>query len=169
MKTESKIKKWISSLKSKKHLELVIAVIAVVIMLVLYFSTRAGSASKTETVADLYLSDYCAKTERQLVEALEAMKGVGKVKAVVSWESGVEKVIAYATSNSGNSVTTTPIVIQSQGISSPIVLKELYPKALGVIIICQGGNNIAVKLDVMNAVSALLNISQNKVNVYAMK
>ena len=154
MKTESKIKKWISSLKSKKHLELVIAVIAVVIMLVLYFSTRAGSASKTE---------------RQLVEALEAMKGVGKVKAVVSWESGVEKVIAYATSNSGNSVTTTPIVIQSQGISSPIVLKELYPKALGVIIICQGGNNIAVKLDVMNAVSALLNISQNKVNVYAMK
>ena len=103
------------------------------------------------------------------MSALEAMKGVGKVKVVVNWESGVEKIIAYATSNSGNNVTTTPTIIQSQGTSSPIVLKEVYPKALGVIIICQGGNNIAVKLDVMNAVSVLLDIPQNKINVYPMK
>ncbi len=169
MKAESKIKQFIASLKSKKHLEIIIAVIAVAIMLVIYFSARASGAKTPVSDATTVSADYCGKTESELVSALEAMKGVGKVKVVVNWESGVEKIIAYATSNSGNNVTTTPTIIQSQGTSSPIVLKEVYPKALGVIIICQGGNNIAVKLDVMNAVSVLLDIPQNKINVYPMK
>ncbi len=169
MKDESKIKKFIAALKAKKHLEIIIAVAAVSVMLILYFSTKIGTSEKKETLDYTAVSDYCERTKNEMVSALEAMKGVGKVKAVISWESSVEKVIAYATSNSGNNVTTTPTIIQSQGVSSPIVLKELYPKALGVIIICQGGNNVAVKLDVINAVSALLDISQTKVNVYAMK
>lgn len=169
MKTESKIKQFIASLKTKKHLEIIIAVIAVAVMLIIYFSARANDAKTSNSDAPTVSADYCGKTERELVSALEAMKGVGKVKVVVNWESSVEKIIAYATSNSGNNVTTTPTVIQIQGASSPIILKEVYPKALGVIIICQGGNNIAVKLDIMNAVSVLLDIPQNKINVYAMK
>lgn len=171
MKNESKIKKWIQSLKDKKRLEIVIAVVAVVLMLVLYFSSRKSptvSASANDNFA-VSASDYCQRTEKELATALEAMKGVGKVNVVIHWESGVERIIAYATSSSGNNVSTTPTIISSQGASSPIVLKELYPKAVGVIIICQGGDNIAVKLDVINAVSVLLDVSQNKVNVYAMK
>ncbi|MCI8413199.1 MAG: hypothetical protein HFE47_03790 [Clostridia bacterium] len=171
MSNESKIKKIIRSLKEKKHWEIAIAVIAVVVMLVLYFSTKAGQGKRDTPVASptVTTNDYCRKTEQELVSALESMRGVGNVKAVVNWESSVERVIAYATSNSGNNITTTPTIITSQGSSSPIVLKELYPKALGVIIICQGGDNVAVKLDIINAVSVLLDISQNKVNVYAMK
>lgn len=168
MSNESKIKKFFKSIKEKKHIEIIIAVIAVVIMLVLYFSTKLP-ATKKEKTPSVAASNYCEKMEQELIGTLEAMKGVGKVKAVISWESGVETVIAYATSNSGGNITTTPIIITSQGSSSPIVLKELYPKALGVIVICQGGDSVAVKLDIMNAVSAFLDISQNKVNVYAMK
>ena len=166
MSGDSKLKRFIASLKEKKHIEIVIAVLAVAVMLALYFSTKVGTTKVTQEIST---SRYCEKVEEELVSALESMKGVGKVKAVVNWESGVETVIAYATSSSSGGVTTTPTLVQSQGSSSPIVLKEIYPKALGVVIICQGGNNTAVKLDVMNAVSVLLGISQNKVNVYAMK
>ena len=168
--SSAKIKGFFAKLKSKKHFETVIAIIAVVVMLVLYFSVKTGSNKSTHTTAPTtVMSDYCERTEQKLVAALESMQGVGKVRTVISWESGVEKVIAYATNSSGNNVTTTPTIIQSQGSSGPIVLKELYPKALGVIIICQGGNNVAVKLDVMRAVSVLLDISQNKINVYPMQ
>lgn len=168
MKNESKLKKFIASIKSKKHLEVWIAVIAVVLMLVLYFSARGGKTQKT-VAATSSSQDYCKKTEAELVTALEAMQGVGKVKAVISWESGVEKIIAYATNSSGSNISTTPTVIQQNGQSAPIVLKELYPKALGVVIICQGGNNVAIQLDVIRAVSVMLDIEQSKVNVYAMK
>lgn len=169
MNNESKIKKLIASLKAKKHLEIIIAVIAVAVMLILYFSTKFTSASAKTNTEPVSVSDYCERTQSELTAALSAMKGVGKTKVVINWESGVEQVIAYATSTSGDNITTTPTIIQSQGSSSPIVLKELHPKALGVIIICEGGDNVAVKLDVINAVSALLDIAQNKVNVYAMK
>lgn len=169
MNKESKLKKFIASIRAKKHWEIVVAVVAVCVMLILYFSTKIGSSDAEEPAASATLGDYCTKTERELVTALEAMQGVGKVRAVICWESSVEKIIAYATSNSGSNITTTPTIIQSQGSSSPIVLKEVYPKALGVIIICQGGNNVAIKMDIMNAVATLLDISQNKVNVYAMK
>ena len=168
--SSAKIKGFFAKLKSKKHFETVVAVIAVVVMLVLYFSVKTGtSKSTTPSAAAVPVTDYCERTEQKLVAALEAMQGVGKVKTVISWESGVETVIAYATNSAGGNITTTPTVVQTQGSSGPIVLKELYPKALGVIIICQGGNNVAVKLDVMRAVSALLDISQNKINVYPMK
>lgn len=169
MSANSKIKEIIAKLKNKKQLEIIIAVVAVVVMLALYFSTKSGCSQKAPTVSETTKTDYCERMESEMVKALGAMKGVGKVSVVISWESGVETVIAYATNSSGNNVTTTPTIIQSQGSSSPIVLKELYPKALGVIIICEGGNEIAVKLDVMNAVSGLLDIPQSKVNVYAMK
>ncbi len=169
MSSDSKIKKIFASLKEKKSIEVIVAVIAVVLMLVLYFSAKSSSSAKSENKQVAAVNDYCARTEAELATALKAMKGVGNTKVMISWESGVETVIAYATSNSGNNITTTPTIIQSQGSSSPIVLKELYPKALGVIIICQGGNNIAVKLDIMNAVSVLLDIPQSKINVYAMK
>lgn len=170
MSGDSKFKKFIASIKAKKHWEIVIAVVAVVVMLCLYFSTKFGSDKSTEDKAPaINVSDYCNKTQTELTEALESMKGVGKTKAVISWESGVESVIAYATNTSGSSTTTTPTIIQSQGSSSPIVLKTLYPKALGVIIICQGGDNVAIKLDIMNMVSVMLDIPQTKVNVYAMK
>ncbi len=169
MNSESKIKKFFASIKAKKHWEIVIAVIAVVVMLVLYFSAGKKNTTKANADETVATSDYCERMERELSEALAAMQGVGKVKVVVNWESSVERVIAYATSISGGNTTTTPTIIQSQGTSAPIVLKELYPKALGVLIICQGGSNVAVKLDIVNATSTMLGIAQSKVNVYAMK
>lgn len=167
MSSESKLKKLITSLKTKKHWEIVVAVVAVVVMLALYFSARAGKS--TDSVAESAEPGYCKKTEQDLTAALEAMKGVGKVKVAIHWESGVEKIIAYATSTSGNTINTTPTIVQSGGTSAPVVLKEVYPKALGVVIICQGGTDVAVKMNVIQAVSSLLGISPNSVNVYAMK
>ena len=168
MKPESKIKKFFASLKQKKNLEILIALIAVVILLIVYFSSKISSGKK-EQEDTVQHETYCEKTENSIVSALKSMQGVGKVKIAVNWECGVEKIIAYSTSGNGNNVNTTPTVIQSQGSSSPIILKEVYPKALGVVIICEGGNDIAVKLNVINAVSTLLDIPPNKVNVYAMK
>ena len=37
----------------------------------------------------------------------------------------------------------------------------------GVIIICDGGNNIAVKMKLISAVAAYFGISENKINVLA--
>lgn len=165
-----KIKAFFAKLKGKKHLEIVIAAVAVALMLVLYFSVKTGRKSgSTVASAQTVSSDYCTQTEKNLLAALENMQGVGKVRVAIAWASGVEKVIAYATNIAGENTSTTPTVVSVQGGSAPIVLKEIYPKALGAVVVCQGGNNVAVKLDVLKAVSVLLDISQNKIDVFPMR
>ena len=40
------------------------------------------------------------------------------------------------------------------------------PKAVGVLVVCDGGGNTKVKLDVIYAVSTLLDLSIEKIMVY---
>lgn len=168
MGENSKIKKWFAAIKAKKHFEIVVAVLAVALMLVLYFSSKSGGRAsvKAETPTR---ADYCERMERELGDAIAKIKGVGESETVVRWESSVETIIAYSTSTSGNSVTTTPTIVTEQGAGAPIVLKELYPKALGVLVICKGGSDVATQLRIKDAVSVLLGISPESVAVYAMQ
>lgn len=168
MNEESKFKKFIAKIKRTKHIEIIVAVVAVLIMLLVYFSTKVNFSSKANEDTTTKIQSYCEKIERELTETLSVMKGVGKTKIVINWESSVEKLIAYITNNSPNSSTSTPSIIQSGGSQSPIVLKEIYPKAVGVIIVCVGGDDVKTKINVINAVSVLLNITPEKINVYAM-
>lgn len=169
-----KVSSALKKIKSIKNIEIIVAVIAVVVMLVIYFSTKIniGSSSTNKNDKDSLkqqLDNYCTRMEVQLTTTISSIKGAGETKIIINWESSVEIVIAYITSTGSNSSTSAPQVIQNNGNSEPIVLKELYPKALGVIIVCQGGNNVSVKLDIINAVSTLLNITPDKICVYAME
>ena len=167
----SKVSKAFGKLKKIKHIEIIIAIVAVIIMLFIYFGAKVSSKSEknAQTAQNAVATDYCRQMETNLEEALGGITGVGKLKLVINWESSVESVIAYITNNSGNSSTSTPQIIQGTSGGKPIVLKEIYPKALGVIIVCEGGGNVSTKLDIINAVSVLLNITPDKISVYAMK
>ena len=170
MSKDGKVSKIFDKFKKIKHIEIIIAVIAVIIMLFIYFGAKFGTGADKSTASEqLSASDYCNQMISDLEEALGGIAGVGKLKLVINWESSVESVIAYITNNGTNSSTSTPQIIQSTGGGKPIVLKEIYPKALGVIIVCEGGGNVSTKLDIINAVSVLLNITPDKISVYAMK
>lgn len=170
MAKESKVNTIVAKIKKIKHIELIIAGIAIIIMLVIYFSTVLFPTNKTDNKTNVNSrEDYCTKIEKDLTRALSKMTGAGEVEVVINWESSVESIIAYITNSGNNSVTSTPQIIQGNGVSGPIILKELYPKAIGVIIICKGGDDVKVKLDIITAVSVLLDITQDKINVYGIR
>jgi len=165
-------------LKKVKHIELYIAGIAVVVMLAIYFGSQpfaqgasvSGSspAKNTQQAAASAKEDYCARMERELAETLSKMDGAGETRVIINWESGVEAVIAYITNASQNGTSASPQVITGGGSQSPIVLKEIYPKAVGVVVMTQGGAVVKVKLDIINAVSVLLDIKPDKIQVLTM-
>ncbi len=168
-KKDSKLKNIFDKIKSIKHIEIIIAVIAVLIMLIIYFSSFAASSSKKkDTAVSTQSSDYCARMKQDITKAVADMCGSSPT-VVINWDGGVESIIAYITSTSANGSTSSPQIITSQGTSSPIILKEIYPKALGVIVICQGGDNVKIKLDIISAISVLLDISPEKINVFPAK
>lgn len=166
MSEQSFLSRLVQKIKSKKHIEIIIAVIAVAIMLVLYFSVKTGDKSETATAAGV--DTYCEKMETQLADVIGSISGAGKTKIIVNWESSTEAQIAYVTQTSGSNITSTPQLITSQGSSGPVIIKEIYPKAKGVIVVCEGGGNVKIKLDIITAVSTLLDITSDKINVYAM-
>lgn len=153
--------KIISKLKEMKHKELIIAVVAVVIMLAIYFSSFKQSG---DVEAEIVASDYCSQKQQEIQSAVSGIEGVGKTKVVINWESGVEIVTAQNVTINGSSSTTQ--IIQNSG--EPIVVKEIYPKAVGVLIVCEGGNNAKVKVDIIMAIATLMDISTDKVLVFEM-
>ncbi len=154
--------KLINRLKEIKHKEIILAIAAVVIMLFIYFSSFFSPQSDTKSVN--YSEDYCAAMQNKIKEAVSKMEGVGKTEVVINWSSGVEIVTAQNTTVNGNS--TSSQVVQSSG--GPIVLKEIYPRAIGVLIICEGGNNAKIKVDIIMAISTLMDITAEKVLVFGM-
>lgn len=166
MNENSKIAKLIKKVKAIKHIEIIIAVVAIGIMLVLYFSSKI-IVSNPDTNDSTAKANYCEEIEKKLTKTLSGVKGAGAVTVIINWESSIESIIAYITNNSSNSSSQTPQLIPGDG--KPIILKELYPSPIGVIITCQGGDSVKVRLDLMNAVSNFLGITPEKVNVLTMK
>lgn len=146
-----------------KHKEIIIAVIAVAVMLIIYFSSMGGSSAANEEETR---ADYCAKMETEVKDAVRVLSGDKNANVIINWESGIEAVIAYTVSTNKDSSVSTPVVGTG---SKPIVLKEVYPKALGVAVVVKGGGAVKTKLDIMNMVSVLLDISPEKIAVYAKK
>lgn len=156
------IRSTFGKLKGK---ELWIAIIAVVIMLAIYFSTMSCSSDKPATT-ERAESNYCTDMRDELRSAIVNLTGDKNASVVISWESSVEIVTAQQTSSTSTSSSSSTQVINNSGESHPIVIKEIYPQALGVIVVCKGGNDAAVKVKITLAVATLLNISSEKVLVY---
>ncbi len=150
--------KLIAKIKAFKHKEIALAVIAVLVMLLIYFSTFAP---KKESDATSSAENYCSAMCKSIEAAVERM-GAGNAEVVIAWSSSVEIVVEKNLTTNGSS--SSEQVAQSGG--SPIVLKEIYPRAIGVMIVCKGGNNAKVRIDIIMAVSTLLDISAEKVLVF---
>ena len=52
---------------------------------------------------------------------------------------------------------------------SGVVLKTTEPEVRGVIVVCDGGDNAAVKKGITSAVRAALSVDSNKITVLKMK
>lgn len=138
-----RLKKIFNHIKGIRHIEIVIAIIAVLIMLFVYFSSNSCSASSEKTGISGSDSeyDYCAEVVRELETKLSEVDGVGEVVVLVSWKDSMGEDNGIQNSN--------------------------FPIPEGVIIICDGGNNIAVKLKLIESVAAYFGISENKISVLA--
>ena len=154
----SNFKKIGTKIKSIKHIEIIIALTAIMIMLLIYFSNSCGSDKKTVIQGNTSEYDYCSSTIIELESKLSKIDGVGEVSVLINWTTSTEYVPAYSGTNSGNS----SIVTEGDNV---YIVKEVYPLPEGVIIICDGGNNLMVKMKLISAVASYFGIEEYKINV----
>lgn len=140
-----KISGFLEKLKSIKHLQIIACFAVLAVVLIIYFSCAScsdgGSESTFGTDTDLSSSDYCTRMQAQVEKIVSKISGVGSAAVVINWDK------SYSQTNFGGGATENP-------------------KAVGALIVCDGGNSTKVKLDVIYAVSTLLDLSIEKIMVY---
>lgn len=157
MKTDKKIGIF-EKIKSGKSLEIiVVAILAVIIMIVIYNATYKKS-EKTQTTLDYYSS-----IEEKLIYVLSEIDGAGDVKVMITFADEGEKVLAYETvENTDGSIVTKPVIVNG----NVVIISEKSPEISGVLIVATGANNISVRSNLVNAAAAVLNINQSVIKVY---
>ena len=61
------------------------------------------------------------------------------------------------------------VIYSSDNGETPVLIMEYFPKVQGVTVVCSGGNNVAVKEKVIEAVTSLFSIPANRVSVSKLK
>lgn len=189
------IKELLKELISRKNVANIIVVLAVAVIALIFSSDLLvkNSSSKTnvkETSGDTFVQqDSIFKTEEEIVEArlkeiLEQIKGSGKVEVMVTFEMGPEIVPASNTvetrdtteekdANGGVRIVTSEnltenvVTTNDNKGNNPLVIKEIKPQIRGVIVVAEGAEDAQVKMQLYDAVKTVLQISANRVQVYA--
>ena len=162
------IQKWVGILGKYKFVLLVLA--AGVLLLLVPDSSEAerqgGEVGRVQTEVTFCLEDM----EKEISDTLSKVEGAGDVSVVLTLRSGSRQVLAQDTETNQreSSIETnksTVIISKGSGVQEAVLLQEIYPTFQGALVVCEGGDNPAVQLKIMEAVSALTGLSSDKISI----
>lgn len=118
--------------------------------------------------------------EKRVESSLSECSGVGRCRVVLSIDSGISSVYEKEARKSmrenesgvvieNDSDVKPSILSEGSGRESPLLIKEVYPKFRGAVVICDGANKKEVEVMVIESVSALTGLSSDKISVVKMK
>ena len=176
--------KWLEKLKKVKHIEVyAVILLAVVIIAIWLFPTGSDTQTSASVGTGTTTEQYARSLEERLNKVLSSIAGAGSVDCMITLDGEVERVLAYSndeqnssTENTTSSGTTNktesstsnkePIIINVNGTSEPLVLYEIMPDIKGIVIVSSGADDVRVKLDILKAVQALLNVTSAQVEIF---
>ena len=160
-KPKISIKEWFSKLK---HKEVVIAIVAIVVMLCIYFSTKT-SVSTTSAVVE----NYCDKVHGEICNAVIKISGDRNAKIVINWSGSVEKEYAKSENTSSNGSSSTITIVQGSSGANALVVKEKYPQVVGVVVVIKNANEPKIKVEIMQMLMTLFDVNSEKIGVFSGK
>ena len=107
-----------------------------------------------------------------LGEILSQISGAGRVEVLLTQSSGEETV--YQTDEdiqeSGKTVRRETVLVSGSGRETEGLIRQIKePTYLGAVIVCQGADNAAVRLSIVEAVRSATGLSSDRISVLKMK
>ena len=147
----------------------VILILLVGLVLMLIPSDRESAKVDSPAPAAAETVDVSQK----LQQILGKMDGVGRVEVMLSIAFGEKTIYQYDQDISGGESGTnrldTVIVTDSNRTESGLVQQVNPPTYLGAIIVCQGADNVSVRLNIIEAVSKVTGLGTDRISVLKMK
>lgn len=174
------------NITNKKGIEnLVIFLVLVIIVMVVINSLFTDNEEViVQTVNKEAINNKNDEIEEKLENILSTIKGVGKVNVMVSYKNSIEKIPIYDTKetktvtnekdNNGGERKTEEInteynvIFEEGGNNKTAIIKQnILPEIIGVIVTAEGAENNSIKENIINAVVAVTNIPNHKIQVFA--
>ncbi len=181
---KDRLKNGFSKLKKIKNIELIICIALLAVILLVYGLVREAK-KKDEGTAGTAATAIEQTEAQELSRVLSEIKGAGSVNVFISYDGTEETVYAYDSQKNTtvrvdgegeNQLTTTvteessvPVFVTVDGVKTPLVSKKLSPKILGVVIVAEGASDISVRLQLIKAAAAALNVNEKIIEIFIMK
>ena len=129
---------------------------------------------------------YISELEGRLENILRKVNGIGVVEVMITLKASKQKIplkdVPYTqeglnevdgeggsrTNNLVQKEESTVLVANEDGDTQPYILQEKEPEVEGILIIAEGGDNVLIIKDIMEAAEVLFNIPAHKVKVMKM-
>lgn len=136
--------KWLEKIKNVKHIEIYIVIIFLVIVFLIYGSTfkdkRKTTAQSTEELP-LTISKYVDDLEKNLESTLSNIKGASNVNVLITLD------------------------LKDAEIKDNVIHTSNFPSIKGVLIVASGVENTNVKLNMLKAVQAVIEINTGCIEI----
>lgn len=110
---------------------------------------------------------------KELSQILSQIDGAGEVSVMLTVRTGTSTVYqtddTHTTGDSGSTRQDTVIITDEDRAQSGLVQHIVYPEYRGAIIVCQGADNLQVRLNIMEAVARITGLGMDKISVLKMK
>ncbi len=154
---------------SARMLTYIIIVICAIVLLAALNLTESKSEQSKEIAESgkeaIFAEDddeYENKIRVELENVISQIEGVGKVSIMITFEGSSTNEYQTDMDISETDETSKTVII---GNKEALIKSVKKPAAVGVLVVCEGGDSLKVKEKVINAVSTVLNISSNRVYV----
>ncbi len=171
---DSVTKGLVGFFKKDPKIKLIFIAAAIGLILILLSDCSFPTAKKTETPAAPDLVSYVETLEMRLKTILEEMDGVGDVSVFITLGSGSktvyerDKKLKTQTENGEQTKNTwdeESKVILFGSDNDPLISTIQEPEIKGVVVVCDGGDNIKVVEKVIGAVKTALGVPSSRVAV----
>lgn len=136
---------FIEKIKNVKHIEIYIVLIFIIIVFLIYGTTfknksKASSLSNTQE-SELTVNSYISNLETSLEETLSQIKGVSNVKVLITLD------------------------LAGTTVKDNVIQASTFPNVKGILIVASGVQNTNVKLNVLKAVEAVIEINAGCIEI----
>ena len=157
-------RRWKGALGKYSYVLLVMAVGVVLLLL-----PSGGRDSPEEPAREEEAAFDLEAFEKKLEAALSQIEGAGETRVVLTLDGGSRQVLARNQDREGDGGTSNTVVTVGKGSGQQDVvpLQTVAPEFRGALVVCPGGGNAAIRLRIIEAVSALTGLGSDRISVCA--
>lgn len=155
--------RWSELWKKYKFVLLVVLVGIILMLLPVSSQTKETEENKSQIPQESF---DLAAMEQRMEEVLGKIDGVGKLRLMLTLQSGTRLTLAEDTQRDQDR-TQREIVTLNRGSGNQdiVITNRFYPVYQGAVVVCQGADSSAVRLAITETVQALTGLPSDRIRV----